>query len=204
MDVDYQKMGFTSTGLIMKNLETTRMCLRSWKEQDLDAMTAINQDAIVCKYFPEIGTRETTKALIQHILKHDDEHGFSLYAVELKATHEMIGFIGLMTPSFEAHFTPAIEIGWRLASQHWNKGYATEGAIAVINHAFTDLHLKKLVSFTAINNQPSRRVMEKIGMHHDPLDDFDHPKLTADSPLKRHVLYRLTNLDYLQKQSRTT
>lgn len=180
----------------MKPLETDRLILRSWREKDLLPMVAINQDPKVCEYFPEIGNRDTTIALIDRIIKHDEENGFSLYAVEIKATQEMIGFLGLMTPSFEAHFTPAIEIGWRLSSQHWNKGFATEGAKAVLEHAFTDLNLEEVVSFTVVNNQPSRRVMEKIGMKRNPDDDFDHPKINKDNPLKRHVLYRISKNDW--------
>ena len=112
----------------------------------------------------------------------------------------MIGFLGLIPPSFEAHFTPAIEIGWRLASLHWNKGYATEGARAVLDYAFKQLKLDEIVSFTVPHNLASRRVMEKIGMHHNPNDDFDHPKLDQNSPLKRHVLYRIAKIDYLNQQ----
>ena len=182
----------------MKRLETTRLILRAWNESDLNSMVAINQEPEVCKYLPAIGNRETTIALIQRITEHDNEHGFSLYAVELKSTHEMIGFLGLMTLSFEAHFTPAIEIGWRLSSQYWNKGYATEGAMAVLSHAFTELNLEELVSFTVVDNYASRRVMEKIGMQHNPADDFNHPKIPNDSPLSRHVLYRLSKVNYLK------
>ena len=182
----------------MKRLETDRLILRSWRESDLAPMLAINQDPKVCEYFPEIGNRDSTLVLIDRIIKHDEEHGYSLYAVEVKATNEMIGFIGLMTPSFEAHFTPAIEIGWRLSSNHWNKGYATEGAKAVLRHAFTELNLDGVVSFTAVNNLASRRVMEKIGLKHNSKDDFDHPKLVEDSPLKRHVLYRLSKKDWMK------
>jgi len=183
----------------MKRLETNRLILRSWRDDDLDSMVAINQDPTVCQYFPELGNRDTTLTLIDRIIKHDEAHGFSLYAVEMKATEEMIGFLGLMTPSFEAHFTPAMEIGWRLSSQHWNQGLATEGAKAVLGHAFTDLNSEEIVSFTVINNHASRRVMEKIGMKHNSADDFDHPKLGEKSPLRRHVLYRLSKKDWFMK-----
>jgi RimJ/RimL family protein N-acetyltransferase len=126
---------------------------------------------------------------------------FGLYAVELKNTGEMIGFLGLMIPPFEVHFTPAIEIGWRLSSTHWNQGYATEGAKAVLHYAITFLNLPEVVSFTAVNNLASRRVMEKIGLQHNTKDDFDHPKLEQNSPLRRHVLYRLSRADYLKNKS---
>ncbi len=181
----------------MNILETKRLILRTFEEQDLDVMAAIDQDPKVCAFLPGVATRRTTHALIQRIIQHYQERGFSLYAVLLKGTMEMIGFLGLMTPSFEAYFTPAVEIGWRLSSKYWNHGYATEGAEAVLQYAFNTLNLPEVVSFTTINNLASRRVMEKIGLKHDPKDDFDHPKLEPSSPLKRHVLYRLCKRDYL-------
>ncbi|AHE67604.1 GNAT family N-acetyltransferase [Legionella oakridgensis] len=183
----------------MNILETKRLILRTWEDKDLDAMTAIDQDPKVCQYLPGIGNREETSARIQRCINHYHEKDYTLYAVELKNTHDMIGFLGLMTPSFEAHFTPAVEIGWRLSSKQWNQGYATEGAKAVLHDAFTRLNLDEIVSFTVVNNMASRKVMEKIGMHHDPNDDFDHPKLDKNSPLRRHVLYRLTKADYFKK-----
>lgn len=173
-------------------LETKRLILRTWKEQDLDPLSAINQDPLVCEFLPKIGDRATTKTLIQRFMNHYKKYGFTAYVVELKKNGEFIGFVGLLVTSFEAHFTPAIEMGWRLASQHWGKGYATEAAKAVVDLAFTTLKLEEVVSFTVENNSRSRRVMEKIGMHHHPHDDFDHPKLPKNSPLCRHVLYRLS------------
>jgi len=173
-------------------LKTKRLILRTWEEQDIDPMSAIDQDPAVCEYFPEIGNRIATKAMIQRFINHYEKYGFSFYAVELNSNSEFIGFVGLQYPSFEAHFTSAVEIGWRLASKHWGKGYASEAAQAVLNFAFTTLNLEEVVSFTTENNTRSRRVMEKIGMHHNPHDDFYHPKLSKDSPLCRHVLYRLT------------
>lgn len=173
-------------------LKTKRLILRTWKEQDLDPMLAINQDPLVCEFLPKIGDRAATKALIQHFIKHYKKYGFTAYAVELKSNGEFIGFVGLLVASFEANFTPAIEIAWRLDSQYWGRGYATEAAKSIVNFAFTTLKLEEVVSFTVENNMRSRRVMEKIGMHHNPHDDFDHPKLSNNSPLCRHVLYRLT------------
>lgn len=154
-------------------------------------MAAIDQDPRVCEYLPAVGNRATTEAGIQRNIKHYNEHGFSLYAVELKLTHEFIGFIGLMIPSFEAYFTPAVEIGWRLGFNHWRKGYAREGAKAVLNYGFTKLGLKEIVSFTVPENTRSIRVMENIGMKRDLLGDFHHPKLPKNHPLSLHVLYRV-------------
>ena len=182
----------------MRPLETERLILRSWKTEDLDPMSAIDQDPKVCEYLPGIGNREATTASIQRLINHEKEHGFTRYAVELKSTHELIGFIGLFIPSFHAHFTPAVEIGWRIGSQYWSKGYATEGAKTVLHEAFINLHLQEIASFTNVGNQASQRVMEKIGMHRDPLGDFDHPMLNPDSPLKQHLLYRLSKANYLK------
>ena len=181
----------------MKIIETSRLILRTWEEKDIDAMTLIDQDTKVCEFLPSIGTREETEARTQRIMQHYEQHGFCLYAVELKSTHQFIGWIGLSIPSFEAHFTPSVEIGWRLDSKHWNKGYATEGAKAVLYYAFTKLNLNKVVSFTTVNNTASRRVMEKIGMHRNPRDDFNHPKLNKSHPLCKHVLYRISKEEFL-------
>lgn len=177
--------------------ETEHLILRTWRDEDIDPMTLINEDPKVCEFLPGIGDRTSTIAGQARIRKHYEEHGFCLYAVEFKSTHEFIGWTGLAIPSFEAHFTPAVEIGWRLASKHWNKGYATEAAKAVLHYAFTKLNLDEVVSFTVVNNKASRRVMEKIGLHHDPEDDFNHPKIESTNPLCRHVLYRLTKEEYL-------
>ena len=177
----------------MKILETERLILRVFEERDIDPMSLIDSDPMVREFLGGMSDREKTAAGVHNIIKHYDDHGFSLYAVELKSTGEMIGWCGLMIPSFEAHFTPAVEIGWRLASHHWNQGYATEAARAVLKYAFENLKLKEVVSFTVVDNIRSRRVMEKIGLHHNPADDFDHPKIEKSHPLCRHVLYRVSN-----------
>ena len=113
-----------------------------------------------------------------------------LFAATLKETNELIGVIGLSSPTFEAHFTPCVEIGWRLASTHWGRGYATEGAEAVLQYGFTKSGLNEIVSFTIPANLRSVCVMEKIGMHRDAKGDFAHPKLPADHQLSQHILYR--------------
>ena len=155
-------------------LETDRLLLRTWKEQDLDPMTAINQDPKVCEFLASIGDRASTQAIIENTKRQYDKHGYCLYAVE---------------------------IGWRLSSRHWKKGYATEAAQAVLHYAFAKLNLNEIVSFTVVNNKASRRIIEKIGLHHDPHDDFDHPKLEKTSPLCRHVLYRFMRDEYLKHVS---
>ncbi len=116
--------------------------------------------------------------------------GWGLWAVEVIRGPEFIGFVGLNEVGFEAHFTPAVEVGWRLHKDHWGNGYATEAARTAVNFAFNELELREIVAMTATRNERSRRVMERLGMGRDPGDDFEHPEI-PDGPLRRHVLYRL-------------
>jgi len=181
----------------MKILETERLILRTWEDSDLQKMFEINQDPQVMEYFPSLQDLKTTKKLVERINNHFDKYGYTVYACERKDTSEFIGFIGLFTPEFDAQFTPATEIGWRLSSKHWGLGFATEGAKAVLNYAFNDLKIPEIVSFTAMNNLKSINVMKKIGLHHNKKDDFDHPKLDVSSNLRRHVLYRLRYNEFI-------
>jgi ribosomal-protein-alanine N-acetyltransferase len=121
---------------------------------------------------------------------HMAQHGFGFFAVELRDTGELIGLAGLSHVPFEAHFTPCVEIGWRLAAAHWNRGLATEAARECLRYGFEHLALAEVVAFTVPANQRSRRVMEKLGMTRNAADDFDHPRLPEGHPLRRHVLYR--------------
>jgi len=135
-------------------------------------------------------SRDDGDALADRIEAHFDQHGFGLWAAEIPNIASMAGFVGLSVPNFDAHFTPCVEIGWRLAADFWGRGYATEGAQAALAFGFDVLRLKEIVSFTVPQNLRSRRVMEKIGMTYDPREDFEHPVLPAGHPLSRHVLYR--------------
>jgi len=128
--------------------------------------------------------------MVDRIETRFEEHGFGLWAVELADGKPFIGFVGLAVPAFEAHFTPAVEVGWRLAAEHWSRGYATEAARAALDYGFTTAGLDEIVSFTVPANSRSRAVMERLGMTHDPADDFDHPRIEPGHPLRRHVLYR--------------
>ena len=182
-------------------LTTDRLILRAWVDSDVSLMTAISSDPLVMEHFPETQDAAATQALVDHINQHYQKFGYALYAVEIKDTQEFIGFVGLNHPSFEIpNFKPkglpVVEIGWRLSSQHWGHGYATEAAKAVLHYAFIELNLSEIISFTVVANTKSRRVMEKIGLHHAEADDFDHPKLEENSPLRRHVLYQLTKDEY--------
>jgi RimJ/RimL family protein N-acetyltransferase len=174
----------------MSNIQTDRLMLRRWRDSDREPFARINADPRVMEFFPAALTRDETDILVDRIEAHFVEHGFGLWAVELRSDCEFIGFIGLNVPRFQAHFSPCVEIGWRLAPGHWGRGLATEGARAVLHQAFIELKLPEIVSFTTFANLRSRRVMEKLGMTHNPTDDFDHPYLSEDHPLRRHVLYR--------------
>jgi RimJ/RimL family protein N-acetyltransferase len=151
----------------------------------------MNGDPRVMEFFPTLLARAESDAMVDRIEAHFRAQGFGLYALELRQRQKFIGFAGLSVPAFQARFTPCVEIGWRLAAEHWGRGLATEAASSVVGHAFNSLGLDSLVSFTVPANIRSRRVTEKIGMTHDPGDDFNHPTLPAGHPLRRHMLYRL-------------
>jgi RimJ/RimL family protein N-acetyltransferase len=144
------------------------------------------------RHFPSTLSRDESDALVESIEAEFRERGFGLWALELRASGDFAGMVGLHMPGFEAHFTPAVEIGWRLDQRHWGRGYATEAAFAALSFGFGRLALDEVVSFTVPANLRSRRVMERLGMTRDPADDFDHPLLPAGHAQSRHVLYRLS------------
>lgn len=143
------------------------------------------------EHLPAALSRAESDAMITRMEEHFERQSFGAWAVEIPGATPFAGFIGLFVPRFEAHFTPCVEIGWRLDEPYWGHGYATEGALAVTTFGFNVLHLNEIVSFTVPSNTRSRRVMEKIGMTHTPADDFDHPALPVGHRLRGHVLYRL-------------
>jgi RimJ/RimL family protein N-acetyltransferase len=171
------------------DLRTSRLLLRQWRDDDLEPFAALNDDPEVMRYFPRTQTRAESFTLIERQRALIAKQGWGLWAVD--APDGFIGFVGLSEPRFEAHFTPAVEVGWRLAKHAWGRGYATEAARAALAFGFGELGLDEIVSFTAVQNTPSRRVMERLGMTHDAAGDFDHPALAEGDPLRRHVLYRL-------------
>ncbi len=174
-------------------LKTKRLLLRPWRPTDFEPYARLNADPRVMEYFPKLLTREESDAQAKIISQDIEENGWGFWAVSVPGIAEFIGFIGLYKVPFEAPFTPAVEIGWRLAHEFWGKGYAVEGALAALRYGFDDLGLAEIVSFTAVQNVRSRKVMERIGMRRDPADDFDHPKLPVGHPLRRHVLYRIAD-----------
>jgi len=180
-------------------IRTNRLILRQWNSTDLEPFANLNADPRVREFFPGLQTKEESDRSVSIMADHIQKYGWGFWATSLIETGEFIGFIGLEDVHFKAEFTPAVEIGWRLAFKHWGKGYATEGAVASIAYGFNTLNLDEIVSFTAVKNVRSRSVMERIGMHYDPAGDFDHLKMEEGNSVRRHVLYRLKAIEW-QKQ----
>ena len=171
-------------------LETERLILRPWEDDDLDSIAALNADPVVMEHMPRLRTRDQSENMMALLNAEFEAEGFGFGAVELQTTGECIGFVGLHRPNFEAHFMPAVEIGWRLARAHWGHGYASEAANAWLKHGFETAKLAEIVSFTVAANVRSIAVMERIGMTRDPDCDFDHPMFEPGHRLRRHVFYR--------------
>ncbi|HET7474170.1 MAG TPA: GNAT family N-acetyltransferase [Candidatus Limnocylindrales bacterium] len=170
---------------------TERLLLREWLESDREPYATLNADPDVMRFMSRSLDRAESDAMIDRIGRHWDTDGHGLWAIERLRDGSFIGFVGLTSPNFEAPFTPAVEIGWRLARSAWGHGYATEGARAALAWGFEQLGLDEIVSFTTPANVRSRAVMARLGMTHDPADDFDHPNLPVGHPIRRQVLYRL-------------
>jgi RimJ/RimL family protein N-acetyltransferase len=176
-------------------LRTERLQLRSWRDDDLEPFAALNADPAVMEFFPGPLDRAHSDAMVGRMQQRLDDRGFGFLATERLDTAELIGFVGLSVPRFDAPFMPAVEIGWRLARSAWGHGFATEAARRVLEDGFDRVGLAEVVSFTAAANERSRAVMRRLEMSHDPADDFDHPMLPEGHPLRRHVLYRLRKRD---------
>jgi RimJ/RimL family protein N-acetyltransferase len=170
--------------------------MRAWREADREPFAAMNADPVVMEHFPSTLTRAKSDAMVDLIQQRWADGRPSLWAVEVPELADFVGFVGLLEPSFTAPFTPCVEIGWRLAAPSWGRGYAPEAAAAALEHGFDTLGADEIVSFTVPANDRSRRVMEKLALHHDPADDFDHPNLPPGDPLRRHVLYRLSAAEW--------
>jgi RimJ/RimL family protein N-acetyltransferase len=181
-------------------LTTQRLALRSWYAGDVEPFLALSSDPEVMRHFPRPITREEAVGFVERHRGAIEAGRPGLFALARLEDRRFLGFVGLAVPSFEAAFTPCVEIGWRLARDAWGHGFATEAALAALEHGFTTLGLEEIVSFTAVPNEPSQAVMRRIGMHRDPGDDFDHPALSPGHPLARHVLYRLRAAEWRASQ----
>jgi RimJ/RimL family protein N-acetyltransferase len=186
-----QATGYAGTMNSLTDLRTPRLILRPWRDEDRAPFAALNADPLVMEFFPARLTREASDAQVDRIMAHFAEHGFGFWAMEVPGITRFAGFVGLGIPRQQLPFSPCVEVGWRLAAEFWNRGYATEGARTAVQYGFETLGLQEIVSFTAVGNSRSRRVMEKLGMDYCPDEEFNHPALAEDHPLRRHVLYRL-------------
>lgn len=187
-------------------LTTSRLLLRQWRDTDREPWAALGADPVVMEHFPSLLTSAASDEFLDRQRSLLAERGYGLWAVQLRDVAapdpgHFLGFVGLAHPRFTAAFTtpkdPALEVGWRLARDFWGRGYATEAASAALDYAFTSLRREEVVSFTAMTNLRSQRVMQRLGMWHDEGGDFDHPNVADDSPLKRHVLYRISREQWL-------
>jgi RimJ/RimL family protein N-acetyltransferase len=176
-----------------RELTTARLALRQWREDDVDALAAVNADRNVMRYFYTPLTREQTTRMIASYESSFASHGFGPWAIEVAATEELIGLAGLIHVRFDAHFTPAVQLIAKFAAHTWRQHYASEAAREAIRDGFERVGIEEIVAFTPRSNEPSWRGMASLGMTHDPVDDFVHPDLPDDHPLREHVLYRLRN-----------
>jgi RimJ/RimL family protein N-acetyltransferase len=180
---------------------TPRLLLRGWRSGDLGPFARLNADPRVTEHFASALERHESDALVTRIGACWAERGYGLWAVEVRASARFVGYVGLWPAEFAAPFTPAVEVGWRLAPEAWGHGYATEGGRAALQHGFGVLGLAEVVSFTAVANARSRRVMERLGMRRDPAGDFEHPHVDPGHPARAHVLYRLQAVQGVAEKS---
>lgn len=187
------KFGAMSTRLIEPS--TPRLVLRQWRDPDRMPFATLNADPSVMEHFPALITPEQSDEFVDRCIEQIQCDGYGRWAVEVRASGEFIGFVGLAAPTWEAAFTPCIEIGWRLARSAWGHGYATEAANVVLAAAFGVIGLDDVVSFTTTGNLRSQRVMQRLGMRYQPSEDFEHPRV-SDGPLRSHALYRISRADW--------
>lgn len=171
-------------------ITTPRLLLRQWRDSDLDQVVEMNADPKVMEFIGPPLDEDRSKAMMERARESWEQRGYGRFALEELASGSVIGFVGLAQTRIDAHFAPAVEIGWRLSTRYWGRGYATEAALAVKDFAFEDLGLPEIVSFTSVLNMRSRRVMEKIGLSRNPHDDFEHPNTSLSNSLRDNVLYR--------------
>ncbi|EEA93820.1 GNAT family N-acetyltransferase [Pseudovibrio sp. JE062] len=180
-------------------IETERLVLRKWEERDLDGVIRMNGDPRVMEFFPSLHSPEEARRYLEISLQQQEKHGFCFPVVEDKETGAFLGFCGLNVPGYSDPLPcePCVEIGWRLIPEAWGKGIAVEAARFWLGFGFETLQLDEIVAIVVVQNHKSRRVMEKLGMMHDPAEDFDFPNVPADDPLCRHALYRISAEQFL-------
>ncbi len=177
---------------MIREFDTERLRLRQWRSSDFEPFARLNADERVMEFYPAALERAASDAMAERIRSRIAGQGWGLWAAELRATGEFIGYIGLQVPPATLPFSPCVEIGWRLAHAFWGRGLATEGAKGALRVGFGHLGLDEIVSFTALINRRSRAVMERLGMREDKAAAFEHPSVPEGSPLREHCLYRLS------------
>jgi len=176
--------------MTVAELRTERLLLRAWREADRAAFHAMNADPEVMATIGSVMSRAQSDAFMNRIMQHFADHGYGVWCVEFDG--EPVGYTGFMVPWFRE----GVEIGWRIRSEYWGRGIAPEAATECLRHGFDEIGFDEIISFTAVTNANSRRVMDKIGLGYDPDGDFDHPSVPDGSPLQPHVLYRLARVDW--------
>lgn len=177
-------------------IQTPRLGLRNWTLADLPILAALNADPEVMRYFPSTQTEEETLGFIQRAQKQFEEHRFTYFAADRLDTGALIGFIGLAPQTYESPYTPAVDIGWRLAQEHWGNGFATEGAKACLEYGFKTIGLEEIIAVAMASNLPSIHVMKKIGM--ERVGEFDHPALEGRPEMGRCVCYKKKEISNIQ------
>jgi RimJ/RimL family protein N-acetyltransferase len=175
----------------VRELRTQRTLLRQWRDSDLAPWAAMNADPVVRRHFTKLLSAEEAADEAGRIRQALQQRGWGAWALDIPGVLPFAGFVGLLVPAWSAHFTPTVEIGWRLPQAAWGQGYASEAAAAAAAFALRVLQLDEVVAITVPGNAPSRQVMQRIGMVHDATGDFDHPRIPPGHPMQRHVLYRL-------------
>jgi len=174
------------------SLHTPRLLMRPWRDADRAAFAALSGDPRVMAYFPRPLTPRESDAQLAEMQAHFVEHGYGWWALQLRSGGSPIGYAGLQWCEFPAPFAPALSIGWRLATEYWGEGYAQEAAQAALTFAFEQLQVEEVVAFSVPANLSSLALMERLGMGYAARDDFEHPWLPPEHPLRHHLLYRLS------------
>ena len=183
----------------MRKLNSSRLLLRQWRDADLDHFARMSANPAVMQHLLPLPDRAASDAVAQRFREHFAQHDFGFWAVELPGMCPFIGCVGLMHVGYNAHFTPAVEIGWRLDPAYWGRGYATEAARLALDDGFERLPLQEVVALTVPANLRSQAIMQRLGMRRAASDDFDHPRVPDGHPLKRHVLYRLQRSEWRRR-----
>lgn len=184
-------------------IETQRLVLRAFRPGDLEDLHRLRSDRQVMRFFPALNTLAECRQALEKAISLHARYGYWYGPVIEKSTGQFTGFAGIAEVLFDAPFVPATEIGWSLLPEFWGKGYATEAAGAWLDFAFDEAGREEVVSFAVEGNHPSRAVMERLGMHHDPARDFDHPSVPVERPdLVRHVLYAVTRRQWQTSRNR--